>query len=152
MLEKVKADNEPIRSFYVGEVSSLRNAPLALELSSASYCLFLAVDATSISDEEIRTSAKLLLERGMAYLCVWGPDCERVHDLFDQERLPKEPRDRVVMTTWHSEDSLSKALWFFEHCAEPAEGFAADCRDWVAFSVANRPWQQQIRSALTVTQ
>ena len=79
---------------------------------------------------------------------MWGPDCERVHDLFDLERSPHEPRGRVVMTTWHSKDSLAKALWFFEHCAEPSEGFAEHCRDWVALSVANVAWAQQIRTAL----
>ena len=60
-----------------------------------------------------------MLEQGIAYLCVWGTDCERVHDLFDLERMPDEPKGRVVMTTWHSKESLSEALWFFANCVEP---------------------------------
>lgn len=148
MLERMKDKQQPTRNFCVGSVKLLQDIPSALEAVSAKYCLFLAFDASSINDEEIRRIAKLLLERGIAYFCVWGPDCERVHDLFDLERLPEEPRDRVVMTTWHSKESLSKALWFFEYCAEPAEGFAPDCRDRVALSIANESWAQQIRTAL----
>jgi len=148
MLERMKDKQQPTRNFCVGSVELLQDIPSALEAVSAKYCLFLAFDASSINDEEIRRTAKLLLERGIAYFCVWGPDCERVHDLFDLERLPEEPRDRVVMTTWHSKESLSRALWFFEYCADPAEGFAPDCRDWVALSIANESWAQQIRTAL----
>lgn len=90
----------------------------------------------------------MLLDRGICYLCVWGPDCERVHDLFDAERLPKEPEGRVVMTTWHSEDPLQEAIWFFANCTVPDEAFAPDCTDWVAISVRNATWGQEIRSAL----
>jgi hypothetical protein len=148
MLERMKDKEQPTRNYCVGSVELLQDIPSALGGVSAKYCLFLALDATSINDEEIRRTAKMLLERGITYFCVWGPGCERVHDLFDLERLPEEPRDCVVMTTWHSKDSLSKALWFFEYCVEPAEGFAADCRDWVALSIANESWAQHIRTAL----
>ena len=71
-----------------------------------------------------------------------------MHDQLDLERMPEEPRNRVVMTTWHSEEPLSEALWFFANCAEPTEGFAADCMDWVAVSVENEKWLQQIRTDL----
>ena len=148
ILERTHDEEQPTRSFCVERVRLLQDVPSVLHSISANFCFFLALDATSIGDEQIRRTAKLLIEKGIAYFCVWGPDCERVHDLFDLERLPKEPRDRVVMTTWHSKDSLSEALWFFEYCVEPAEGFAADCRDWVALSVSNEPWAHQIREAL----
>jgi len=44
----------------------------ALDSVSANYYLFLAVDATSINDEALRKTGKSLLERGIAYFCVWG--------------------------------------------------------------------------------
>ena len=99
MLERVKDKEQPTRNYCVGSVDLLLDIPSALEAVSAKYCLFLAFDATSINAEEIRRTAKMLLERGIAYFCVWGPECERVHDLFDLERLPEEPRDNAVMTT-----------------------------------------------------
>ncbi|MCU1227067.1 MAG: hypothetical protein JWQ42_5160 [Edaphobacter sp.] len=148
MLEVKRDEDHPTRRFCVGRVPFLEDVQSALDTVSANYCLFLAADATSISDEKLRKTAKLLLEQGIAYLCVWGPDCERVHDLFDLERMPNEPRGRVVMTTWHSKESLSEALWFFENCVEPDDGFEADCTDWIALSVKNDSWGQQIRTAL----
>jgi hypothetical protein len=125
------------RRFCVGGVPSLDEVLSTLEPISANYVLFLACDATSLSDESLQNSAKRILDRGMVYLCAWGPDCERLHDQFDVERVQNEPSGRVVMTTWHSKESLSEALWFFANCAEPAEGFKALCTDWVAISVAN---------------
>ena len=111
MLERVQNEGQPTRNFCVGKVHVLEDVPSFLRSIPANFCLFLAVDATAINDEEISRTAKLLLEQGVAYFCVWGSDCERVHDLFDLERLPEEPRDRVVMTTWHSKDSLSPKLY-----------------------------------------
>jgi hypothetical protein len=101
-----------------------------------------------VSDTAIRDVARRLLQHGIAYLCVWGSDCERVHDQFDLERMPDEPRGRVVMTTWHSEESLSEALWFFATCAEPDDAFASNCTDWVALSVTNNAWASAIQIEL----
>jgi hypothetical protein len=148
MLEVALDKEHPTRRFYVGMVPCLDDVRSALATVSRNYCLFLAVDATSISDEELRKAARLLLEQGIAYFCVWGPDCKRVHDQFDLERLPNEPKGHVVMTTWHSKESLSEAIWFFANCVEPDDGFEADCTDWAALSVNNDSWAQQIRTSL----
>jgi hypothetical protein len=148
MFEMQRDRHNPAKRYCVGIVPRLEDIPLALEPISTNYCLFLAMDATSIANEALRKTAKSLLDRGLAYFCVWGPDCERMHDQLDLERMPEEPKERTVMTTWHSKDSLSKALWFFANCVEPVEGFAADCTDWVAVSVVNETWLQQIRTDL----
>jgi hypothetical protein len=148
MLEKQRDEQRPERRFCVGMVPVLEDVQSALDSVSANYCLFLAVNATPIKDETLRKTAKSLLERGIVYFCVWGPDCERVHDQFDLERLPDEPKGRVVMTTWHAKESLSEALWFFANCVVPDEGFGLDCGDWVALSVTNDSWAQQIRTGL----
>jgi hypothetical protein len=84
----------------------------------------------------------------MAYLCVWGGDCSRVHDQFDLERDTEEREGRVVVTTWHDDEPIEEALWFFANCAYPDTEFEADCRDWVAISVANRGWEKNIRTEL----
>ena len=110
ILERAHDEEQPTRSFCVKSVHLLQDVPSLLQSISANFCFFLALDANSVGDEQIRRTAKLLIEKGIAYFCLWGPNCERVHDLFDRERLPKEPRDRVVMTTWHSKDSLSEFL------------------------------------------
>ncbi len=52
------------------------------------------------------------------------------------------------MTTWHSKESLSEAVWFFANCVEPDDGFDWEGTDWVAVSVMNETWALQIRSDL----
>ena len=65
------------------------------------------------------------------------------------QRMPNEPKGRVVMTTWHSKESLSEALWFFANCVEPDYGFEPDCKDWVAVAVNNEAWAREIGVQLT---
>ena len=148
MLEIQPDRHNEARRYCVGSVATIDDVPLVLESVSTNYCLFLAIDASLTDDEVIRRMAKSLLERGLAYFCVWGPDCERVHDQFDLERKPREPKGQTVMTTWHSGESLSDALWFFANCVEPDEGFVANCTDWVGVSVESVNWAQEIRSGL----
>jgi hypothetical protein len=148
MFEIKQNRHDPRRRFCVGTVPNLEDLPLALEQVSRYYALFLAVDATLINNEALGKTAKSLLERGCVYFCAWGPDCERVHDQFDLQRMPKEPKGMVVMTTWHSKESLSNALWFFASCAEPGEGFESECTDWVAVSVREEAWRQIIQKGL----
>ena len=148
MLEIKQDRHNKARRYCVGCVPTLDDLPPALESVSTHFCLFLAIDARLTDNEAIRRAAKSLLERGIAYLSAWGPDCERVHDQFDIERIPDEPKDKTVMTTWHSKESMPEALWFFANCVEPAGGYTASCKDWVAISVGNVAWAQQIRSNL----
>jgi hypothetical protein len=148
MLEIEVDRHKPDRRYCVGIVPRLEDILLALEPASTNYCLFLAMDATSINNEALRKAAKSLLERGIAYFCVWGPDCERVHDQFDLERMPNESKGQIVMTTWHSKESLSEALWFFANCVVPDKGFEPNCTDWVAVAVISEAWAQQIKTDL----
>ena len=65
MLE-MQRDTEPSkRRFGVGGLHSLKDVQLALDAVSTHFCLFLALDATSVNDEEIRETARLLLEKGI---------------------------------------------------------------------------------------
>ena len=77
------------------------------------------------------------------YLSAWGPECERVHDCFDIPYLkgnwtgnPEDTCDTTIMTTWHSDEPLSEALWFFANSAFPAQAFEKTCRQWVIGGVS----------------
>jgi hypothetical protein len=138
----------PGRRYCVGNVAALEDVPASLESVSQYFILFLAIDAAAISDDSLQQVAAKLIDRGMAYLCVWGRDCSRVHDQFDLERDPDEQDGHCVMTTWHSDESLSEALWFFANNAYPDGFFEVNCRDWVAISVGNLDWEQEIKAEL----
>jgi hypothetical protein len=118
---------------------------------STHFGLFLALDAREIDSKRLGEPAARLLKRGLAYLCAWGPDCELVHDIFDEEDVARDlGRDThdVIMTTWHKDESLEEALWFFVHSAFPADGYVRDCTDWVIAPIANPGWEQEIREKI----
>jgi hypothetical protein len=129
---------------------SLQEIPDALQEISRYFCLFLAVNASDLSSESVQTAARKLVEAGAVYVCVWGPDCERVHDLFDQASPVEESptQNDVVMTTWHQKESLEEALWFFVNCAVPTESFVSECQNWIAVSIGNDNWYREIVTAL----
>jgi hypothetical protein len=124
---------------------------LDLRVASRHFVCFLACDASGIADSVISAAARNLLEAGAVYFCVWGPECERVHDLIDQvvrEQLPDEDDQTVIMTTWHERESLDDALWFSVFTASAADAYADSCRALVAIVVANGNWTSHVKARL----
>jgi hypothetical protein len=52
--------------------------------SSAHFVLLLVLDAAKLETGLVYAAAEKLLDKGMVYVCVWGPDGERVEDIFDK--------------------------------------------------------------------
>jgi hypothetical protein len=50
------------------------------------------------------------------------------------------------MTTWHSNETLEEALWFFINSAFPDQVYERACNDWIVAPAGNREWEQIIRS------
>lgn len=69
-----------IRLLFLPDISALP----VLELSNDYFGAFLACNADIFSDELVLSFAEQLLQQGLVYIDVWGKDCERVHDLFDE--------------------------------------------------------------------
>lgn len=148
-LENLALERNPKRRYRIGRVQTIEDLPASLDSCSPHFVLLLAIDGSALEDERMSLIAQNLLSRGLVYVCVWGPDCERVHDLFDEEsRDPDQTDQSIVMTTWHPDESLSEAVFFFDSCAYPSAAYEADCRDWVAIAVGNQSWGEEIRSIL----
>jgi hypothetical protein len=139
----------PSKDYYLCSVGNIELLSDEITPSSQHFCLFLALDAKSLDDGKIREVAKRLLQKGLVYLCAWGPDCERVHDLFDYTILEMDPQqDRpVVMTTWHTEESFQEAVWFFINAAFPDEAYVRNCHDWMFAPIGNPGWEKVIRES-----
>jgi len=133
------------REILALHLPNLGALPAQVRLPSRHFLAFLAADATGISDESLREFARRLLAVGCVYFCAWGPDCERVHDLFDAECLHVEP---VIMTTWHSEESLDDALWFFTFNTFPDDGYSDSCHSALAITIAQPEWADHVRRRL----
>jgi hypothetical protein len=122
------------------------------ERPSQHFALFLALDALDVDSVTLMQFADRLIGDGPAYLVAWGPDCERVHDIFDSCIVDREVIRGIkppgcLMTTWHDREPLTEALEFFALCAIPEQA-EWSCETWIALSVANQEWFEEIGDAL----
>jgi hypothetical protein len=118
------------------------------------FVCFCAMDAGPIRADDLQSFCSRLLQLGCAYLCAWGPDCERVHDIMDERVVGENPPESYigcVMTTWHADESLEEALWFLLFCTSPDETYAADgCDVDLIISVGSGPWSAAIEQYVSV--
>jgi hypothetical protein len=140
---------QPRKEIYLCAVDSLHQLPCSIKPTSRHFGLLIVMDAVSLREADLSQAAKELISKGLVYLCAWGPDCERVHDRFDEEsvveKLPAETDD-VLMTTSHSDESLSEALWFFLNCAFATKSYEQTCADWIIATIGNERWEATIRA------
>src|SRR5689334_281425 len=88
---------------HLEDISAL---PPVLGLSSSHFTAFLAADFTNLESTAIAALGEKLLSIGCVYFCIWGPDCERAHDIIDEVCFDAKP---TIMTTWHSKETLDQA-------------------------------------------
>jgi hypothetical protein len=140
------------REVYLLSLPTLQDYPPNLELPSPYFGAFLVCNADLIADTVIVELAHSLLRQGLVYLCVWGKDCERVNDLFDNvivELDPCETDESVKMTTWFDRVSLDEALWHFLYVAFPADHYRENCKAELIVVAGDERMASQIRARLT---
>lgn len=136
----------PLYSEFVADFAALEDIRLPL----GHTVLLLLVDARGIDRDLIARIAKRFLTAGLIYICVWGPDCERVHDIFDEVHVgngtvvPNEP----FMSAWHSDEPLEEAIWFFLQCAFPLDA-RMETTSYVAVTVGGTEWAANVAKALS---
>lgn len=149
-----EAHLKSLKDVYVCTNDSLEQLPREVEPLSRHFGMFLAMDASNIESLLLREIAAKLIERGLVYLVAWGPNCREVEDDFDRAYVEwqldrSDPNAQsasdILMTTSHPGEPLSEALWYFLNCAEATEGFTTSCRDWLAVSIGNSSWADEIR-------
>jgi len=144
-------ENAPARSLFFCPCENFEGLAMQVRPNSPHFGLFIAADASKVSDERIRAVAKELIGRGLACLCTWGPDCERAHDSFDLADLEFDPQGArgVIMTTWHEDEPLSDAIWFFISAAFPDESYEKSCLEWIVAAVGTNQWNESVRTEMT---
>ena len=144
------------RLIYFGHVSTLAeliDAIAATNRRRRGFVLFLAYDARTVSNEVVFAAARQLLHLGMSYIVAWGPDCERVHDIFDDADIEQNPdsnrgSDSVIMSTWHADEPIEQALWFALHSAYPAPGYEASTGSTIVAIIKNATWAEAVSAYL----
>src|SRR5262245_20885304 len=105
-------DSSTERELFVLEIPDVADLP-SFRLPGPRFVCLLVWDAEEASDKSLAQVANWLLDKGAVYVCSWGSDCERVHDAIDTADISRNPScDPVVMTTWHSKESLAEAVYF----------------------------------------
>lgn len=135
------------RQLFLLAVPGLDDLPGNLKLPSLHFVLMIAMDAGHISAQALLNLAKWALCHGAVYICAWGPDCERLHDLIDRvimESNSNETDETVIMTTWHDKESLDEALWFTLNTTCPATAYESTCGSTVVLCIGNDGWQSHL--------
>ena len=136
-------------------VDSIGERAECLPRQHSNFLLLLAWDAPEVDKQELTDIFRPLVDSGPVYFCAWGSNCEAVHDAVDQcdievhEEAGREiSADSILLTTWHTGESLAEALWFFKVCALPAESFTrADC-DRFAVAVGSSEWAAETKKSV----
>jgi len=136
------------RDLYFLSVGEPRSFPDSISIPSQKFAVFLALNAAELDHTIISGIILPLLRAGAVYFCCYGPDCGRVHDIIDEEivmsTLDQEDDGSVIMTTWHDDETLEDALWFFVMNSYPDDKYFDACRAGVAISIGNPSWDDQI--------
>jgi len=151
-VELVGNDSILQRDLFVLELDNPEEFPEDVALSSPRFACLLAWDARDVDAHRVRRLGRKLLDSGAVYICAWGPDCERVHDLIDAEEIGPNPPpvvDRVIMTTWHENEPLPEAVWFVLHNSWPDEAYESGCGSTLGVAIGSTAWATEIRSAFS---
>ncbi len=146
-LEHLGREETSERNLLLIDADRADDIPLELPDTDRFVCL-LAWDASGEGDDTVRDLARRLLEAGCVYVCCWGPDCSRVHDLFDEADVERAPDGPFAMSTWHEKESLAETLWFMLFNTYPDAAFFDECRSAVGISVGSPDWANEIRTAM----
>jgi hypothetical protein len=149
-LEKLGFEEVSERNLFALYLESPESFPDVLSLGSPRFVCLLAWDSRDVDVSRVSELATKLLNAGAVYVCAWGPDCQRVHDVIDKVHVGPNPSpivDRVVMTTWHSGEPLTEAIWFVLRCTNPDEGYALGCASTLGITIGNLGWHEEIYSA-----
>ena len=117
------------------------------------FTLFLAWDAPGADPAQLRKWMQPLVDRGLVYFCAWGRECKAVHDTVDmcdieREKSSENP-DLFIMTTWHDDEPLEEAFWFFQMLALPTEEGIVGHFDRLAVAVGNPGWAEEMLGLLS---
>jgi hypothetical protein len=145
-------DTTTKRQIWLLKLDALQTAFACDDLHGQKFACLCAIDARSIPNAKLSAFCSHLIRLGCAYLCVWGPDCERVHDMMDEEGTGDDPPGTNIgclMTTWHANESLVEAVEFLLTGTVPDEEYSpAGCPYGLAVAVGSTEWATEIEHQL----
>ncbi len=129
------------RELYFTAVADVSSLPQSYSFPSRHFAALLVGDTTGVDPQSLGELSRRLLQSGCSYFCSWGPGCERAHDCFDAECLFAPS---VIMTTWHADERLDDALWYFLRTTFPDDAYFDTTRSALAIVVGHPEWAEQV--------
>jgi hypothetical protein len=152
-IQKLGSDSVTQRDIYFLDINKPCEIPIEFHLSSPNFACLIAWDSLNATVEEISSVVEPLIKNGGSYFCTWGPDCERVHDIIDEiGRMTHSdlgsPEGSVIMTTWHKDEPIQEALYFFLCCSWPDGHYEGSTNSSLAIVIGNTEWAEEIKKSL----
>lgn len=136
-------------------IDSIEELSNCLTRKSKYFTLLLAWNAPENGQNDLAELFAPMVRSGLAYFCAWGERCEEVHDAIDdcfiEQELEVGEADPFLMTTWHQEESLEEAFWFFRMVAVPTENSVLANLERFAVAVGNPLWAHEMTANLSKT-
>ncbi len=143
----MKHGRQPERFLSVLEVVRPLDIPSGFGIHAEFACL-LAWDADRAPDEEVAAVASRLLAAGCVYICAWGSDCERVHDIFDAVGSERTPDNTGFISTWHENETLDEAIEFLLFVVRANSMSSGELLPKLGIAVGSREWGARMRKAI----
>ena len=140
-MERLGHDERLGRNLYVLEVDRAEDLALHLRAPPGRFVALVLWDAAGATNDDISRVVQVLVAAGCVYLCTWGKECGRVHDVADETRVMATLNDSdapTLMTTWHDDCSLDETLAFFLTRTQPLGELANGCDSSVAVCIRQR--------------
>ena len=137
----------PLYSTSMDSIGSL----IDLSCPSEYFVLLLAADFTKVEYEALLDVAKRLIDKGLLYICTWGPGCEMAHGIFDRANVMWEEQNgkkHHVMSTGHDDEPLEEALWFCIFNATVEDEYWESC-SIISVAINEEKWSKTIRESLS---
>lgn len=125
------------------------------DLLTEPYKAVVIVEAAHTAEWRYQVS-QWLVATGCRYMMAWGVECDAWDDSVDWAFLEATgyevdvsgTDESFVMTTWHTDDSLSEVFWFAGYCAvHPAQDL-----ELMLIDIGPKPREAAMRAAYLAAQ
>ena len=110
----ISSKKDYLDTFYV-YVDSLNEFDSFKCMNGKFFSCILLNFSPTLDSIEFTNFANRMLKSGLVVFQSWGNDCERLHDLFDEEyctnfERPEDTEKNVILTIWHENESLKEGI------------------------------------------
>ena len=137
------------RGLYIVECDAFTDVvPQVRQLPGKHFVAFLISDFATTTLDHLTALSREMIDAGCRYFCAAGNGCKTAHLAFDLACCEFERgSEDVILTTDHSHESFSDAIWYVLNCAYPVDPYDQEWQAIVAVCVNDKIAAQHVRNA-----